>query len=204
MSKQALSRVATAVALSGVLSGLPLAAGAQVYKCAQPDGSTTFQQSPCAGAVKATVAAPAPANKGASAKDEPYFDPYAPENVRQRAAAVTLPPTRPNPVAAAPAERQPTAAETQAAAANARQRAAQSAEQQRIAEENEKTRAENERTRAYNKQVRCNSAKHDVDVLQMQRPVYRLDNKGQQQFIDDKDRSRELQAAQQRMNAECQ
>jgi hypothetical protein len=204
MSKPALSRVAAAVVMTGVLSGLPFAAGAQVYKCAQPDGSTTFQQSPCLGVLKAPAAAPADANKGAPSKAEPYYDPYAPENVRQRASAVTLPVVRPNQQVAAPAERQPTPAETRASADAARQRAANTAEQQRIAAENEKTRAENEQTRAYNKQVRCNSAKHDVDVLQMQRPVYRLDNKGQQQFIDDKDRSRELQAAQQRMNAECQ
>ena len=194
MFKQSPSWMATAVVLSGVLASLPLVAEAQVFKCSQPDGSTTFQQSPCPGNIKAPAAPPADA-KPASSRAEPYFDPYAPVNVRQRAAEVSLPATHPNPVAppVAQAERR----RPEEPEASPRAPAAPSAEQQQVTQENE-------RVKAYNKSVMCNNARQQLGVLKVQRPVYRVDNNGERHYVDDKDRQKETDAAQQRVYAECQ
>jgi len=48
MSK-ALSARGRAAAFIGLLAGLSLPALAQVHKCTQPDGSTSYQAAPCAG-----------------------------------------------------------------------------------------------------------------------------------------------------------
>jgi len=79
-----------------LLAALPLAANAQVYKCAQPGGGTAYQSTPCpvAGkpAARPTAAqlnaerasAPAPAKPAA-----PAVDPYS-DNHRRRDCTVAL------------------------------------------------------------------------------------------------------------------
>jgi len=155
MSMPSPSRIATAIALSCVLCSLPVAAQAQMFKCKQPDGSTVFQQNPCPGSLKAPVAALAqPART--SSRDAPYYDPYTPENSRQRDAAIASLP------------RLPVAAPRPAAAPVDRTRAASSQENDRIRAENDKTRAENAVTRAENDRIRAenerNRAAYDKSV----------------------------------------
>jgi hypothetical protein len=155
MSMPSPSRIATAIALSGVLCGLPIAARAQMFKCRQPDGSTVFQQNPCPGSLKAPTSAPVQPTR-TSSRNEPYYDPYTPENSRQRDAAIASLP------------RLPVAAPRPAPAPVDRTRTATSQENDRIRAENEKTRAENAVTRAENDRIRAenerNRAAYDKSV----------------------------------------
>jgi hypothetical protein len=213
MSKPSSSRVAAAAVLSGVLAGLPLAAAAQVFKCKQPDGSTTFQQSPCLGALKAPVAPATPASdtasqpvaKPRSAKSEPYFDPYAPETVRQRAADVPLPAAHPNPSALpAPVRPQPAA---EPAAASEPAPPASAADQKLLQKQQEQLQQaarENERIKAQNRALACSHARQQLVAANSGRPIYSIDDKGERHYVADKDRKQYTDAAQQRVNAECQ
>ena len=54
-----------------------------------------------------------------------------------------------------------------------------------------------------NRSMRCNGARHDLEVLKVERPVYRYDNKGEKQFIEDTNRQSEVNAAQRRMTENC-
>jgi hypothetical protein len=67
----------------------------------------------------------------------------------------------------------------------------------------EVVRAHNEEVKAYNKMQRCNDARRQLGVLKEARPVYRRDNKGDRQYLEDKDRAGEIAAAEQRVEAEC-
>ncbi len=78
------ARRVRAVALVGLLASLPLAAGAQVYKCPQAGGSTSYQSTPCASATRpaarptaAELNAARQAQAQAPAAAGPVVDPYA-------------------------------------------------------------------------------------------------------------------------------
>lgn len=67
----------------------------------------------------------------------------------------------------------------------------------------ETVRARNAETEAYNKSVRCNSARQQLGVLKEQRPVYRRDNKGERQYVEDANRPAEIASAERRVTEEC-
>jgi hypothetical protein len=77
-------------------------------------------------------------------------------------------------------------------------------EQDEVRRHNDEVRTRNAEVDAYNKQVRCNNARRDLSVLQQQRPVYRTDNTGKREYVEDRNRPAELAAAQARVAAECE
>ena len=199
MFKPSISWTAAAAALPAVLACLPLAAQAQVYKCRQPDGTTAFQGSPCPGSIKAPVPA-APVNRAARSGDStsaPFSDPYAQAPNTGQRGTLALPPTRPV-VAAVPEPQvqKPARAVQQPKGTPPRESSATSAENERIRQENEKT-------TAYNKTVKCNNARQQLRVVQEQHAIFSTDNKGERHYVDDKDRQKVIDSAQQRVNAEC-
>ncbi len=196
MSKPTPSSSAAALALAGLLAGLPHAACAQVFKCRQADGSFSFQGSPCPGSFK-PAAASAAARGAAPAASRPYVDPYAQGlNDGLRAALSSMPARRDPP--AAPLDR----------SAAAPSRPSRDAAAERALVEEQASRKQQlaqalERERAANQAQRCDMARHNVEVLGRQRPVYRLDKKGERQYVSDENRDAELAAAKQSMATEC-
>ena len=71
------------------------------------------------------------------------------------------------------------------------------------AEANEDIRAANQRIEAHNRGIRCDRAKRNLGVLKEQRPVYRYDQKGERQYVDDSARAAEVSAAQRAVAANC-
>jgi hypothetical protein len=67
------------------------------------------------------------------------------------------------------------------------------AQQQKDAEERKARIAENE----------CHRARYRLDMLQNSRRVYKVDDKGQRQYLDDKDRPAQIQSAQQAVEKHC-
>ena len=197
MSKPSIPRAFAAAALPGLLACLPMLAQAQVYKCRQADGTTSFQSSPCPGSIKAPVPA-TPVNRAAKAggsASEPYSDPYAQAPNSGQRSTLALPPTRPVP-AAAPAPQPVPVPRPVRAMPDAKAESPVSAE-------NEHIRQENEQIRAHNKVVNCNNAKQQLGVVQAQRPIFTTDSKGERHYAEDKDRQKIADTAQQRVNAEC-
>jgi hypothetical protein len=68
----------------------------------------------------------------------------------------------------------------------------------------EETRMRNAPVLAYNKMQRCNHARQQLGVLKESRPVFRRDNDGGRNYVDDRDRGNEISAAERRVAAECQ
>ncbi len=56
---------------------------------------------------------------------------------------------------------------------------------------------------ALNRSSRCNSARSNLGALKAQRPVYKYDNKGDRQFLDDSQRQSEMAAAQRGVAENC-
>lgn len=67
----------------------------------------------------------------------------------------------------------------------------------------EAIKAHNEQVMAYNKMQRCNFARQQLEVAQAGRPIFRRDNAGNRNYIEDSNRDAETAAAQRRVNAEC-
>ena len=67
----------------------------------------------------------------------------------------------------------------------------------------EATNARNQQIDAHNRQVRCDNARHTLGVLKSQRPVFRYDNKGERQYIEDSARQSEMAAAQRAVAENC-
>ena len=197
MSKPSIPCAIAAVVLPGALACLPLVAQAQVYKCRQADGTTSFQSSPCPGSIKAPVPA-TPVNRAAKSggsASEPYFDPYAQAANSGQRGTLALQPARPVPAAAPAPQAVPVPKPVRAMP--------DPATTSPVSAENERIRQENEQIRARNKVVNCNNAKQQLGVVQAQRPIYTTDNKGERHYAEDKDRQKIADAAQQRVNAEC-
>jgi hypothetical protein len=190
------ARGVIAAVLIGLVAGLPLAAVAQVYKCPQPGGSTSYQGTPCATSGKAP-ARPTAAELNAQkppVETKPFYDPYA-SNPGSRPHPV-IPVTQAPQAPRAPAEKAP-AARPSLAEQQARY------DRERVLEENERIRKENARTEASNQAIRCSSARQNLSVLGEQVRVYRLDNNGNRVYVSDASRAGEVAAAQQRVAAEC-
>lgn len=62
----------------------------------------------------------------------------------------------------------------------------------------------NEKVMAQNKMLRCNSARRQLGLLKETGFVFRRDNKGDRQYVEDKDRPAEIVAAEKSVAAECQ
>lgn len=142
-----------------VLLATPLLAGAQVYRCKQANGTTSFQSDPCPGG-----------NGG------------APITVKPASGAGAEPGTQPP------------------AASRSKQPSAPGAERSRAEQEQLEA---NQKIQAYNKSVRCNAARRQLDVVMSQRPIYSIDNKGERNYVNDDNRQSVINAAQQRVNSEC-
>lgn len=142
-----------------VLLVTPMLAGAQVYRCKQANGTTSFQSEPCTGSNNGSLITVKPAS-GAGAE----------------------------PGTQAPA------------AARSKQPSAPSAERSRAEQEQLEA---NQKIQAYNKSVRCNAARRQLDVVMSQRPIYSIDNKGERNYVSDDNRQEVLNAAQKRVNTEC-
>ena len=177
--------------LVGVTAGLPFAAQAQVYKCAQANGTVTYQGTPC------TIAGSPPARptaamlnaqrSSAPAGSKAYDDPYA--------SSLSSRPHLDAPLAQksqAPAAGEPKSnAVADVQARNAREAQSQAAQQ---AHSHDQTLA---------RQLNCQTAIRSVDALRQQRPVYTLDSKAERHYVEDADRQKALAEAQQQMASSC-
>jgi len=193
-----MSKVPTAALL---LAALPFVAQAQVYKCPQANGTTGYQSTPCATGAKPSnrpTAAELNAARAAQPKAEsrPYVDPYAtPVDQRPHPGVPSLqssfkaPPAPPAPTAPSPTPGSQLTAEVQAR---------NKADNQRQAAE-EAHRKDNSPAR----QANCNAARHNLGVLKEQRPVFSYDNKGNKQYVEDKDRAGAVAKAEADVASNC-
>lgn len=63
--------------------------------------------------------------------------------------------------------------------------------------------AHNHQVDAYNKSVQCENARHNLGVLKSYSPVFRYDNKGEKQYIEDSHRQSEMTAAERSVASNC-
>ena len=181
-------RILTLAALFGAFASLAQVAQAQVYKCPRPDGSVSYQGSPCPSHGKLPPPAPAaPAPAPAPAAPHAVYDPYAPQN------ASTRPTIVPPPLPRAPVERAPQVTPVAAP---------RPADVQRT-QATDALRQEVERIKAQDKAQRCAQARDQVGVNKEERPIYHYDKDGNKVYVADADRARSLAAAQQRVAQEC-
>jgi hypothetical protein len=68
---------------------------------------------------------------------------------------------------------------------------------------NAEAKARNDQIDAHNRTVRCNNARRSLGVLKEQRPVFRYDNKGERQYLDDASRQSEIVAAKRSVAESC-
>jgi len=189
------ARRASAAMLIGVLAGLPLAARAQVYKCAQANGAVTYQGTPCPTGAK-PAARPSVAELNAQqarqpAPSAPYDDPYAGSvDARPHPVAPPLPAARPP---EAPTRSQ---ASTSSLVANVQARNKLENRQQAFNEAHK-----NDPTPA--RLANCATARNNVNVLNEQRPVYSYDDKGNHKYVEDKDRAAAMAEAQRQVSQNC-
>lgn len=62
---------------------------------------------------------------------------------------------------------------------------------------------QNQEARAYNKSLRCNAARSQLGIAKEHRPIFSRDNKGDRQYVEDKNRPAAIAAAEQRVAEEC-
>jgi hypothetical protein len=191
-------RIGTVLAASA-LAAAPFAARAQVYKCAQANGSAAYQSTPCP-----TNTKPAPhptvaqlnAQRAATPKDDkPYDDPYK-NSVSER--PHPAPPSLGVGTANAPPRpttRPEAQSSTSSLVADVQARNKREDQQQAYQEAHKNDKAVN--------MAACNTARNNLGVLKEQRPVYSYDNKGNRVFVDDKDRANTLAEAQRSIVASC-
>jgi hypothetical protein len=190
MFKASPARSRCVATLLGLLAGMPFAAQAQAYKCLQANGSIGYQGTPCASADKPSAhptAAELNAQRAAAPPkpSKPYEDPYAsslasrPHPVMPRQAQAA-----PAPVARAPAA---TAPSSLAADVQARNKLEIKNAEQREAHKNDPS---------PERQANCQTARHNVNVLNEQRPVYTYAENGDHNYIADKDRAQAMADAQ--------
>ena len=181
-----------------LLAALPLAARAQVYKCPQAHGSTGYQSTPCATGAPAgnhPTAAELNAARAAQppAESRPFVDVYAnPVNERPHPA---IPPLQ----ASFPA---PPPAPAPAGAATSQLVADVQARNREDGKRNAFNAAHREEISAA-RQTNCNLARHNLGVLNDQRPVFSYDNKGNRQYVEDKDRAGATAQAQADVSSNC-
>jgi hypothetical protein len=57
---------------------------------------------------------------------------------------------------------------------------------------------------ANNRTIRCNAARHELGVMQEQRPAYHYDNNGNKVYVEDKDRPAAIATAKDTIESDCQ
>ena len=189
-----------AAMLIGALAAAPLAARAQVYKCPQANGTIGYQATPCPTNAKPAghpTAAQLNAEKAASPTsrdDKPYDDPYA-SSVGSRPhpqAPIIQAPPSPNGASPAPASAQQNSSSL---VADVQARNRRENQQQAYQEAHKNDKVVN--------MAACNSARHNLGILQEQRPVFSYDNKGNRVFVEDKDRANTIAETQRAIAANC-
>ena len=193
MSKASSARRMAAALAVAALAGLPLFAHAQVYKCPQPNGTIGFQATPCPTSGKP---APHPTSQqlnaqraSAPAAGKPYDDPYA-SNVGSR------------PYLQAPAAQQQSAPNDTAAARKTANLVADVQARNRRENQEQAYQDAHKNDKSVDTAA-CNSARHNLGVLNEQRPVFSYDNKGNRVFVEDKDRAARIAEAQRAIAASC-
>jgi hypothetical protein len=150
-----------------VLICVPLVALADAYKCKQPNGSMSFQDTPCAkDAVGSTVALPKIETVDQSAKTA--------EGNPKKQKSYGLGGT-------------PQSGESD----YQKERAAKAAKEQK------------EEVDAKNKMAKCQRARQQLDVLNVARPVYKVDSNGNRNYVSDDNRAAEIAAEQQKAAEAC-
>lgn len=84
------------------------------------------------------------------------------------------------------------------------QEAEQESRRKRIEAENRAQAQQAQKAAAHEKMQRCAAARRDLAALKEARPVYSLDDKGQRQYVEDKDRPAVLAEVQRAVASECQ
>lgn len=84
------------------------------------------------------------------------------------------------------------------------QEAEQESRRKRIEAENRAQAQQEQKAVAREKMQRCAAARRDLVALKEARPVYSLDDKGNRQYVDDKDRASVLAEVQRAVAHECQ
>jgi hypothetical protein len=69
--------------------------------------------------------------------------------------------------------------------------------------DDESLKERNRQLEAQNRAMACNAARHNLSVLQSQRPVYQVDKTGNRQYVEDGNRQSEIAAAQQNVSENC-
>jgi len=181
------------VLLVAALAAAPLAARAQVYKCVQPNGTIAFQSTPCSATDRPSTrptAAQLNAQRGASTKDvKPYDDPYA--------SGSTTRPSSPAPALHTPpsTDEVAQAQKTSNLVADVQARNHRENQQQAYQEAHKNDKMVD--------MAACNGARHDLGILNEQRPVFSYDDKGNRVFVEDKDRASRIAEAQKLISASC-
>jgi hypothetical protein len=184
-----------AVLLAALLAAAPLMAHAQVYKCVQANGTTGYQSTPCAAGDKPAAhpsVAQLNAQRAAAPKDDkPYDDPYAGDAS-----------SRPHPdvpATRAPASRDvvdlPPGRSTSGLVADVQARNRRENEQHAYMEAHKNDKRVD--------MAACNAARHNLGVLSEQRPVYSYDNKGNRNYVEDKDRAGRIAETQRLISERC-
>lgn len=189
------ARRVDAVLLGALLAAAPFMARAQVYKCVQANGTTGYQSTPCATNAKPaghpSVAQLNSQRASAPKDDRPYDDPYAGDAS-----------SRPHPQV--PALQAPRSRDDFNPAPGR-------STSDLVADVQARNRRENEQ-QAYmdahrnDKRVNiaaCNTARHNLGVLNEQRPVYSYDDKGNRVYVEDKDRASKIAATQRTITDSC-
>jgi hypothetical protein len=172
------------------------AAQAQIYKCKGADGRTTYQSAPCPNTKPAAAAAAAPVPAPARS-NEPYDDPYAPQNASKRPTLVPPPVARSREDSSA--QRATTTSTARSAPPTPQERAAQY-ERDRTTQAMQQDVA---RLKAQERSNECAHAQQQLGVNREERPIYHYDAAGNKVYTEDKDRAQSLANAQQRVAQAC-
>jgi hypothetical protein len=185
--------------LALILVGLHTGAHAQFFKCKGANDRYTYQDTPCA----ADASSPDRKRPKSGERDE---------SVTQRKKD-NRPDANWEPRVHAAADNQLNASQSAASAQNdaASSSTGSSAQeswqekdrdyQRRRAEAHAK--ADNDQAKAHSQIQRCNYARQQLGVLKEPIPVFRRDNNGERQFINDENRQAEITAAEQRVAEAC-
>ena len=195
MSEASRARRLDAVLVGALLAAAPLMAHAQVYKCVQANGTTGYQSTPCATSDKPAghpSVAQLNAQRAAAPKDDkPYDDPYAGDASSR--------PHPQAPVTRAPASRDdfnpPPGRSTSSLVADVQARNREENQQQAYMDAHKNDKHVN--------MAACNAARHNLGILNEQRPVYSYDNKGNRNYVEDKDRSSRIAETQRLIADTC-
>lgn len=195
MSKARPARRLDAILVAALLAAAPLVAHAQVYKCVQANGTTGYQSTPCAAGDKPAghpSVAQLNAQRAAAPKDDkPYEDPYAGD--------VSSRPHPQVPVTRAPASREDftpaPGRSTSSLVADVQARNRRENQQQAYMEAHKNDKRVD--------MTACNAARHNLGVLNEQRPVYSYDNKGNRNYVEDKDRAGRIAETQRLISENC-